>query len=356
MKVAMMSAWNADSGASIHAELIGREWIRKGVDLTIFTFYPHSFHGKVFTIDLKEESDCVFRCFTRYGDPHPRVDISLMLDKIFDIFIVQDLGMLPMEKMLEFFGEINKRSKTVNVIHDGALSKKPEFFKFKWDAVVSFDERYRNFLKDAYPSEKLKMIPYPFSPFAVGDKEAARKKLNLPLQKKIIFVFGQAAQYITGITPILEELQQQYDVALVVVTKIKMVLNKFKAIKDWAGFDTIIVEKVLDMKELYDYLHAADCLVFNKASMPVVVVSSTIAQCLGSTCPIVARDSSFVYSLNGEVIKYKNLNELKSSIIDVFEQGEKYQQQQVSIKDYLENHSAEYVSEEFLTLFKNLIQ
>ena len=33
MKIAMMGAWNTDSGASIHAELIGRSWIEKGIDL-----------------------------------------------------------------------------------------------------------------------------------------------------------------------------------------------------------------------------------------------------------------------------------------------------------------------------------
>ena len=59
--------------------------------------------------------------------------------------------------------------------------------------------------------------------------------------------------------------------------------------------------------------------------MPVVVVGSTVSQCMGSGCPIVALDSNFVYSFNREVIKYRDFYELEDNLVDVFEEGKKYQ-------------------------------
>ena len=38
MNIGMMSAWNQDSGVSVHAELIGREWVKMGHRLSVFSF------------------------------------------------------------------------------------------------------------------------------------------------------------------------------------------------------------------------------------------------------------------------------------------------------------------------------
>jgi len=128
MKIAMMGAWNTDSGASIHAELIGREWVKMGIDLKVFTFYRHAFHGMAFT--RKEDEDYVSRCFTVQGFPEPHMDTAPFLENDYDIFVAQDLGMLPREQLLDIFPYIKKKAKTINVIHDGELSTKPNFFKF----------------------------------------------------------------------------------------------------------------------------------------------------------------------------------------------------------------------------------
>ena len=39
MKIAMISAWNEDSGVSVHAELIGREWVNMGHTLKVGSFF-----------------------------------------------------------------------------------------------------------------------------------------------------------------------------------------------------------------------------------------------------------------------------------------------------------------------------
>ena len=45
-KIAMMTAWNTDSGVAIHAEPVGKAWIEMGHDLRIFTFLKDDFHGE----------------------------------------------------------------------------------------------------------------------------------------------------------------------------------------------------------------------------------------------------------------------------------------------------------------------
>jgi len=354
MKVAMLGAWNTDSGASIHAELVGRAWVEKGIDLTVFTFYRHSFHGTAITKTPEEEEPYVHRCFTVYGAPHPEMKTKPILEADFDIFVAEDLGMVPMNDLLKIFPQIKKKAKTVNVIHDGALSDKPEFFKFPWDYNVCFDDRYYNLLKPAYPEGKLGMIPYPAAPLKLGDMKKAREELGLPQDKKIVLLFGGAAEQAINTTLALDRLAEKYNICLVLVTEIERVLEAFERIRPRVSYDFRVVEQSPDMDLLYKYLYAADCMIYNKHSKPTVVLASTVFQCMGSGCPIISLDSNFVYNFNREVLKYKNFFELEDLVVDVFEKGEKFQQQQQAIKDYLEDYSAEPIADRFLKLFETL--
>lgn len=356
MKIGMIGAWNTDSGASIHAELVGRAWREMGMDLQVFTFYRHSYHGTALTKGAREEEDYVHRCFTVYGDPHPLIDTKPILEYDFDIFVAQDLGMLPMRHLLDIFPELHKKSKTVNVVHDGELSKKPEYFRFDWDQVVCFDDRYYDFLEHAYPEGKLSIIPYPSCPLRPGNKKEARKKLGLPQDRKIVLMFGQAAEKAVNTTMALDRLKEKYNPMLLLVTEVERVLEGFNRIKEKADIDINIVEESPDLEHLYDYLHAADCMIYNKPSMPIVVVGSTVSQCMGSGCPILALESNFVYSFNREVIKYRDFYELEDDLVDVFEKGPKFKAQQRAIVDYLADKAAEPTAKKFLELFEILLK
>ena len=356
MKVAMMGSWNTDSGASIHAELVGRAWVEMGIDLQVFSFYRHSFHGSALTVNATEEENYVKRCFTVYGVPKPEMDTRPLLEADYDIFVAQDLGMLPMTHLLDIFPEIKKKAKTVNVVHDGELSKKPEYFHFDWDHVVCFDRRYFDFLKNGYPEGIISMIPFPAYPYIPGDIQKAREELDLPRDKKIVLVFGGAADYSVNASLVLDRLAEKYDIMLLVVTEIEKVLEDFKRIQGKTGFEMKIIEHSPSMELLNKYLYASDCMFYNKPSMPIIVVSSTIFQCMGSGTPILALDSNFTDSFNREVIKHVNYYELEENLLDVFEKGEKYQKQQKAIAEYLEQHSAQKVAERYIRLFESLLK
>lgn len=356
MKIAMIGAWNTGSGASIHAELIGREWVKKGAELSVFSFYDHSFHGKVFTTPPDREEKYVTRCFTKYGDPAPKLDPAGILKGDFDIFVVQDLGMLPIGQLLPIFPEIRKKSRTVNIIHDGEISTKPDFFDFRWDSVVCFDNRYYDFLKKVYPEDIISIIPYPAFPLTKGSRLEARQKLGLTLSKKIVFIFGQAAEHAAEIESVLNKLNNRYDILLVVVAKVEKTLKRFENIKPKTAFDISIIEEAPDMARLYDYLHAADCTVYNKRPISAVVVASTVFQCMGSGCPILALNSNFVHAFKDEVIRYQDDESLEKSIIDVFKEGDKYRKQQKAVEVYLKTNSSEHIAEKFLDLFVKLLK
>ncbi|MEA3488781.1 MAG: hypothetical protein U9R44_00360 [Candidatus Omnitrophota bacterium] len=356
MKIAMLGSWNTDSGASIHAELVGRAWVEMGIDLRVFSFYRHSFHGTALTKTALEEENYVTRCFTVYGVPTPEMNTTPLLEEDYDIFVVQDLGMIPMTHLLDIFPQIKKKAKTINVIHDGELSEKPEFFHFDWDHVVCFDRRYYDFLKQGYPEGKLTIIPFPSYPYRPGDMEKARKELGLPMDRKIVLVFGGAADYSVNASLVLDRLADRYDIMLLLVTEIEKVLEDFERIKGKTKFELKIIERSPDMEMLYRYLYASDCMMYNKPSMPIIVVSSTVFQCMGAGTPILALDSNFTDSFNREVLKHVNFYELEENFIDIFEKDKKYQMQQKAIVDYLEQHSAMQVAERFIKLFESLLK
>lgn len=355
MKVALMGSWNADSGASVHAELVGRELIKRGIDLEVFSFFRHSFHGTSLTKRIKEEEKYVKRCFTVYNALNPELNAEPLLNADFDIFMVEDLGMLPMKQLLEIYPQIKKKAKTVNVIHDGELSRKPEFFQFEWDHVVCFDERYYAFLKKAYPESKLSIIPYPSLPLDVGNKQEMRKKLNLPLEKKIVFLFGEVSKHAVNTAMVLDRLSEKYDVTLILLTVNEKIIEQYNRIKPKVKFNLEIIRKFPDTEELYEYLHAADCMIYNKPSSPVIVVSSTIYQCMGAGCPIITLESNFAEPFHDEIIKYRDFYELEESVLDVFEEGPKYQKLQQAIKKYLADKSSGKIAERFVELFERLL-
>jgi hypothetical protein len=351
-----MGAWNSDSGASIHAELVGREWVKMGIDLNVFTFYKHAFHGTAIT--KKEDESYVKRCFPAFGFPNIDMDIAALLETDYDIFVTQDLGMLPIDHLLDIFPKIKKKAKTVTVIHDGTLSTNPNFFKFDWDQVVCFDKRYFDFLKEGYPEGKISIIPYPAFPLHTGDKMEARRELGLPEEKKIVLIFGAAAEHALNTVVALDRLvltNDKHDVCLVLLTEIERVLSKFKHIRNRVKFDFRVIEQSPDIELLYKYLHASDCMIYNKHSSHGVVVASSVYQCLGSKCPILARNSNFVDPFAHEVLKYEHYYDLEDNLVDVFEGGRNYRRQQQAVEDYLEDNAAEPTAEKFIKLFENLL-
>lgn len=357
MKIGMMGAWNTDSGASMHAELIGRSFVEKGHEIAVFTFFKHSFHG---TDILREDEDYVTRCFTVSSDKKPELLTTPFLTNDYKFFVVEDLGMLPQDHLGKIFDWIKKKAKTINVIHDGNLKEDPSFYQFDWDAIVCFDKRYYNFLKLAYPEKIIYIIPYPCLPWHPGDRVKSRKKLGLPLDKKIILLFGPSSQYGVDKYHIIKELGVDYPILVLVVTKHSESLARWHEIAHSKFYDRNnkpieVREEAPQIDRLYEYLYAADLLLYNKPGNPgIVTVASTAFQCLGSGCPFVALKSTFVENLRNTVYQYENDDELKLCLLSVFKRDTQYEEIMHKAREFVEENSAKNIARKFIELFKLL--
>jgi hypothetical protein len=313
MKIGMMTAWNTDSGVAVHAEPVGKAWREMGHELIVFTFIKEDFHGEGFT---GEDEDYVIKCFgtqqkTNFLDPRP------ILTRKFDIFVVQDLNMLPVENLAKIFPLIQKRAKTVHIVHENTLPQEPSFYQFDWDGIIYFCRR-QSFLKEVYPQAKL--IHFPCFPTRRKDKLEARKRLDLPLDKKIIYEFCQR-----GYRPFLRELPEELKEKAVLLVVIP---PHYEFLEEDSPPSWMIVrrEEALSHEKFDDYLFASDAVILHKfESRYHAVVSSTAFQALGSGCPIlVPGQSDFFFTFKDEVIRYTDVEDLRKTLVELMEDGERY--------------------------------
>ncbi|MCP2519174.1 hypothetical protein NLC82_05605 [Candidatus Aminicenantes bacterium AC-335-A11] len=352
MKIGMMTLWNAANGPSIHAELIGRAWVKMGHELKVFSSIKHPDARPT----GQEDEDFVIRHFivdnvvpvTRasWFDPSP------LLDEDYEIFVAQNVERLPVERLLELFPKIKEKAVTVQIVHEGKPSEDPLYYKFNWDAIVCFDERYREYLLEFFPLNKIKMIPYPYHPFKLGDKKKAREKLNLPLDKKIVFSFGFRTENVLDVLPTLSSIEKDYPLKYLVVANSESETRLLYEVKEKYDFLDIRV-RAIPLDELYTYLHASDVLLVHRESSKYkAVVSSTICQVLGSGCPVLFHESNYVEKHGDEIIKYTDFEDMKNKMIQIFN-GEFDLNEK--IEEFLKEHNAEKIAERYINLFKELL-
>ena len=352
MKIGMMCLWNAANGPSIHAELIGRAWVKLGHQLKIFSAKKHPDARPTF----QKDEDFVIRHFSvdevipftraSYFDPSP------LLNEEYKVFVAQNVERLPAKKLLEVFPIIKKKAITVQVVHEGKAPDDPLYYQFDWDAIVCFDHRYRDYLAKFFPAKKIHMISYPYHPLELGNKTEARKKLKLPLSEKIIFSFGFRSKEIVAVLSTLNDLAQEYPLRYLVISNPESELDELHKAKKKYNFIDLRV-RALPLDEFYDYLHASDVLLIHRESSQKypAVLSSSVCQLLGSGCPILFHQSNYVELQGNEIIKYYDFEDMKTKLRGIF-QG-KFNLN--IIKSFLKKYEAERVAEKFIKLFKKLI-
>jgi len=343
MKIGMMAAWNTDSGVALHAEPVGKAWLEMGHELTVFTFVKDDYHGDGFTA---EDEDYVTRCFgtrkkTDFLDPRP------ILSRTFDIFVVQDLNMLPVDNLAKIFPLIRKRAKTVHIVHESGLPEEPWFYQFDWDGVVYFCRR-QSFMKEVYPEAKL--IHFPCFPLRRKDKTEARKRLGLPLDKKIVYLFCQR-----GYDPFLRELPEQLKEKAVLLV---LISPDYEFLEEENPPHWMIVrrEETLSHERFDDYLFASDAVILHKfQSRYRGVVSSTAFQALGTRCPIlVPGQSDFFFPFKEQVIRYADFEDLKETLVDLLEDGERYKAVKAKAEEFVKKNSPRSIAAEHIALFRSL--
>lgn len=354
-KIALMSSWNACCGVSIHAELIGKAWLKQGQDLTVFA--PRFYEDRRTYLYFSPDEEFVIRnySFLRYGDRYEDkglldsfyFDPKPVLETDFDLFVVEKPTSIPLGRLLEVFPKIKKKAQTVAILHEGILPTNPYFSKLDWDAIAVFDKRYKQLFSKVFPAEKIHIIPFPCHPVERGNKIEARKKLGLPEEAKTVFTFGRFYG-IEGILQMLRELSEGYPhlVYLCMVRNLER-FTLLKRLKQIYRFVRVELARP-PTEKLYEYLKASDTLLLNRTHPKHVAVSSTAHLCLGSLRPILCSDVGYFHTFDREVIKYKSLAELETRIMDVFE-GRTAETLE-SARKYVIQHSADKIAKKLLEI------
>lgn len=346
MKIAMMSRWNATCGISAHAELVGREW-RKKHALTVFAPTLESatdWHHKLIE---HEDEELVIR---GYEQPESMGEAGWIDERLwredYDVLVLQGLELLPVPTLLEIFPKI--KAKKVLVWHVGTLPEYEDLYKLNFDAIVCFDFRFENMLKEKYPEDKIHTIPFLCRQVVKGDKKRARDELAIPRDKIILFSFGKQPLYeYEDYLWLANELNKKYD--------LKYLINRsYGDIPPKTDF--------LDIRrcrpeygEIYKYLYAADVFLMAIWKSETIVFSSTVSQCLGALTPIVAPDVRHVELMNKEIVKYKKRRDLKEKVIRLIEDEEMRKEVLRHAEYYVRENSAEKIAEMFITLFNDMI-
>jgi len=355
MKIGLMTRWNVPSGQSAHAEPVARLWLQAGHELKIFASKGLDVH-----LLFHDDEPYVHRCFVQdvwgqreredyFFDPRP------YLEEDYEIFVMEMAYLMPMPEMLEIFPQIRKKAKTVLVVHEIGLPPDPNWYKFEWDAIVCFDVRYKEFMAKAFPEEKITIIPFPCHPPLHGNKIEARKKLDLPLDKKIVLAYGfNSINTHNDLFPVMEKLFRDYPLLFVLLTH-----HTYPGVETFESLPKFLLVKneMPADDRLYTYLHASDVYVYyGRIKIDGVGVSSCVAECLGAGCPVLVTGYCNFFDISGkEVIKYNDYLELEQRIRDVFEDAGYVKEHLKAAEEYATVNSASIVAEQFIELFNRVL-
>ncbi|MGB2601522.1 MAG: glycosyltransferase [Candidatus Omnitrophota bacterium] len=344
MKIGIMAAWNTTSGVAMHAEPLGKALRDMGHKVHVFSFLKTDYHGEGIT--AKDEK-YVTRCFGTRNNTNS-LDSRPFLERDYDVLLVEDTGMLPVDKLNNLFPVLKNKAKLVHVVHENRMTRHSWFYQHDWDKVVYFDHR-QDFLKKIYPDAEY--IPFPCFASRRGSKIEARKRLDLPLKKKIVYSFGHRGyhSYYRDLPPKLKK----NTILLHVVPKEYQMLEELHP-TDWM---LVKPQNVITTQQFDDYLFASDAAILHKfTSRGHAVVSSTVYQALGAGCPIfVPSLSDFFHDWKNELMHYKDVTALSKQLVGVLGSEKKKKQIIENAERFVEKHSPERIAQKFVDLFERIL-
>ncbi|RLE85897.1 MAG: glycosidase [Thermoprotei archaeon] len=364
MKIAFIGSWGTDGGVSRHLTPIV-EWLRsQKYEVKVFTHYKEAPHGMPLNI---EDEDYVVRCYTTQGRKIKELKafnsepILRALKEGYNVFIIEDLGMLPMEDLLEIFPRVKAGAKVLLVNHDN--KPKPNdslFWKFEWDAIINFLPGQNEFMTKHYSRDKIHLTDFPCYPIVKIDKDIARQSLNLPKDKKIIITFGEY-DFISPFRALYELREKDPSIYLLCLTytekQKKDLEGKLKELGYEKGYDEIRAEGASSWKRRAEYVAASDVVVLDKGENITgegAVLSSTAHQIMGWGTPIIARANKFFEPLNMVVVTYRNNAELKRKIRELLYNNRLRENIIRRARAFALAHSPERVTTQILEIINDL--
>ncbi len=353
MHLCIISRWNASCGISLHAELIGREFIQRGFKLHALAPTIESanvdWHHRILDVD---DEEWVIRCYEESSSGYGYIDKRVFERINCDILIIELYNRLPYRSLSHLIDKLD--SKVVVVVHSTRKEELIPLNYIRYDAIVVFDERYINeLLKDTYYDKigsKTYIIPYP----CVEPINVEPYKPSFAKGKVLFFSFGRQpyneyAEYIEA----LRRLRSKYDLVYWIIRSDGLI----PGVKD----EWVIQWRMRpSLTTLYRYLKASDIHLVPKSKTKRVVVSSTIYQTLASFVPIVTPDTRYVETIPtnndgiGPIVKYKDIKDLINKLEQLINDEELRRYIIGKAREFLETCKVSKIVERFIDLFKTI--
>jgi len=269
--------WNATCGVSLHAELIGRELLRRGYTLQVFAPLAESagrwWHHRL----IREDEPFVKRVYTELSPQgeEGRLNPEHVLREPPDVLIVESYEKLPYRDLERLVADLKKMGiPSLAVVHESS----PQDLRYE---DLSLFEYRREVLRDRAGSVNVEVLPYPCLPVREGKRRFAE-------DGKIVFLsFGrQPKEEYREYVSVLRRLREDYPQILYRVIRAS---DPLRLEEEWIEEEL----RILDIKDIYRLLHSSDIHLLPKGRTRRVVISSTLYQTLGSLCPTVAPMSRF---------------------------------------------------------------
>ena len=340
--IGFLSRWNASCGVSLHAELIGKEFLRLGYRIKVFAPTLLSagkwWHHKI----VRKDESFVKRC---YDELTPNltggaIDEDAILSEDFDYFIVESYSSLPYRQVEELIPKIKRKAKVVTVIHEGSK----EDIKFSslsiFDKVIIFDVRYKKVIGRI---KNFEVIPYPCHPVVEGKRRFAEDKVRF-------FTFGRQPQHeYRSYIKALDTLSRKYDLTYHVVRSDGPLPFR----RPWLHQETIRIDDV------YPFLHNCDIHLLPKGKTDKIVVSSTLFLCLGSLIPIVApntRHFEFLPEIEGvkPAVIFADINDLERKLVRLIEDEGFRENVKEAARAYVEENRSDKVAKAFFSVLESV--
>ncbi len=350
-KITLISSWNALDGVATHAELIVRGWLKLGYQIKVLLHWNH-LDEKIIYYNNKDQS-FVKRVFSflRHGNRYVNEEIfdqqqfQINLNDLQgDFFVVEKPSSIPLKKLLPLFSKIKQKAKTIAIFHEGTLPSNPYFYSFSWDKIIVFDRRFKQLFSQKFPSQMIKIVPFPvFNPPIIKRKKP-KKSPNKPLQ---ILTFERNNQYekIKLVLNILRKEKINFHYTCI-VPNIESYENLSSLAQTEKDFTLKINRNHFMDKNFIDKINHFDVMIFLYPPSPERLVVSSFAYVLiGFQIPLIVPDNEYFYHFKNEVLKYKKIEEIPFLIKNL----EKNQSKLLSATvKFLENHQEEKIASRIL--------
>ncbi|HIP42881.1 MAG TPA: glycosyltransferase family 1 protein [Aquifex aeolicus] len=351
MNIGILSRWNATCGVSLHAEMIGREFLRHGHKITVFAPYLESanrwWHHKL----IRQDEDFVVRCYEEISPEGEdgKLNTAKVLEYDIEILIVESYEKIPyasVEKLVKVLKD--KGVPSIAIIHEGLYEEIRYSDMNIFEKVIVFDNRFiEEVLQRRVSIDKIEIIPYPCYPVNAGKREFAEDGVIR------FFSFGRQPKeeycpYVEGLKVLRKHFPKiQY--------RVIRAMDPLRINEGWVSQE----ERILDYEDIVDELHKADIHLLPKGNTKRVVVSSTLYQILGTLTITVVPDNRFFEKIpHGEeapVIFYKDVEEFVNKLREVIRDEELRIKIKENARAFVEKNDVRVITEKFERLINSIL-